>query len=531
MLAPNVRVIQPTKQSMSSLDILKSALPKRVCAYCRVSTDSEDQKTSYEAQKKHYEQKIREHEGWIFAGIYADEGLSGTSMKKRKQFNEMIAEAMAGNIDIILTKSVSRFSRNVVDILNIVEKLTLKGIPIIFETERINSMEDQAGTRMQLLMSAAVAEDFSQNLSLSVKWGKRRQIEQGNIPCTKTYGYRIKDGNYEIYEPEAEIVRFIFKTFLAGHSYRQIAQALEQRQVSSPGGKPNWKSSTVQYIIENEKYKGDLLLQKQTYSDIKFRKRIKNTEEKQYYIDDHHPPIVSKTDWNRAQKEREMRTNQRGYSPTGKGCYSSKYAFSNKLYCLACGSKLRRHCYYTANKKVYTWVCINRKAYKNCKQDFIKETDLERTFVALMSEIMVDKQGFIETVISNIEAVVRKRAEAITTEQIDAKILAIQNEMIGLVKAMTLDNTADTTVKTQEMLKEIERLKEVKATTIAEGLSLQRDLCRMEDLRQILNETTVFGTFNEDIFRRTVDKVLLDGKTATFVLCDAVRLTKTIIEE
>jgi len=531
MLAPNVKIIQPTKPRETSLDILKAALPKRVCAYCRVSTDSEDQKTSYESQKIHYEKKIREHEGWIFAGIYADEGISGTSMKKRKEFNKMIAEAMAGNIDIILTKSVSRFARNVVDILTIVEQLTLKGVPIIFETERINSMEDQAGTRMQLLMSAAIAEDFSQNLSLSVKWGKRRRIEQGNIPCTKTYGYRIKNGNYEVYEPEAEIVRFIFKSFLAGQTYRQIAHALENRQNLSPGGKTNWKSSTVQYIIENEKYKGDLLLQKQTYSDIKFRKRIKNTEEKQYYIEDHHPPIVSKTDWNRAQKEREMRTSQRGYSPTGKGCYSSKYAFSNKLYCLSCGSKLRRHCYYTADKKVYTWVCINRKAYKNCKQDFIKETDLEKTFVELMNEIMVDKQGFIETVINNIETVVRKRNEAESTEEIDSKILAIQNEMIGLVKAMTIDNTTDITTKTQSMLKEIERLKEAKATIIAEGLNLQRDLCRMDDLRQILNEKTIFQTFNEDIFRRTVDKVLLDGKMATFVFCDAVRLTKRIVEE
>ena len=157
---------------------------------------------------------------------------------------------------------------------------------------------------MRLLMSAAVAEDFSQNLSDSVKWGKIRRIEQEKYPCVKTYGYRIKDHNYEIYEPEAQIVRFIYKTYLAGQSYGQICKMLMDREVLSPGGVKLWKTSTVSYILENEKYKGDLHLQKQTYSDLKYRKRIKNTEGKQYYVENHHQPIISKTDWNRVQKER-----------------------------------------------------------------------------------------------------------------------------------------------------------------------------------------------------------------------------------
>lgn len=528
MLAPNVRVIQPTKKLVNGIDIFKNSLPKRVCAYCRVSTDSEEQQTSFKSQKLYYEDYIKKHEGWVFAGIYADEGLSGTSMRKRKEFNRMIDDAMNGKIDIILVKSVSRFARNVVDILNIVEQLTLKEIPIIFENDHINSMEDQAGTRMRLLMSAAVAEDFSQNLSESVQWGKIRRIEQGKYPCVNTYGYRIKDHNYEIYEPEAQIVRLIFKSYLAGQSYGQIAKMLMDREIVSPGGAKVWKTSTVSYILGNEKYKGDLHLQKQTYSDLKYRKRIKNTTGKQYYIEDHHEPIVGKAEWNRVQKEREIRTSQRGYSPTGKAGYSSKYAFSNKLYCVACGSKFRRHQYATQAKTVYTWVCINHKRYKNCTQEFIKEEDLEQTFMDILSEIVVDKDNFLDTVIANITEVVQNRKTEETTENIDAKIIAIQNEMIGLVKQMTIENSTEITARTQERLQEIERLKQIKETTIAKGLELERDLCRIEDLREILNSDEIFGEFNADIFRRVVDKVLIDGKTATFVLCDSVRITRPI---
>lgn len=528
MLAPNVRVIEPTKKIVNGIDIMQMNTPKRVCAYCRVSTDSEEQQTSFESQKAFYTEYIQKHEGWIFAGIYADEGLSGTSMRKRKQFNQMIADAMDGKIDIIIVKSVSRFARNVVDILNIVEQLTLKGIPIIFENDHLNSMDDQAGTRMRLLMSAAVAEDFSQNLSDSVKWGKIRRIEQEKYPCVKTYGYRIKDHTYEIYEPEAQIIRLIYKSYLAGQSYCQICKMLMDREITSPGGVKIWKTSTVSYILENEKYKGDLLLQKQTYSDLKYRKRIKNTTGKQYYVENHHEPIISRADWNRVQREKEIRNNQRGYCPTGKAGYSSKYAFSNKLYCLACGSKFRRHNYDTVQKTVYTWVCINHKRYKNCKQNAIKEEDLERTFVALMKDIVADKNGFIETVISNIEEVVKNRQSENTTEEIDAKIIKIQNQMIGLVSNMTMTNTAEISAKTQEMIAEIERLKKVKETTIAEGLQLQVDLGRMDSLREIINTEAIFDKFNDGIFRRVVDKVLIDGKTATFVFCDAMRITRPI---
>lgn len=318
MLAPNVRIIEPTKKVDNTYNIIRQDLPKRVCAYCRVSTNSEEQKTSYEAQKAYYEDYIRNHKGWIYAGIYADEGITGTSMRKRDKFNLMIKDALEGKIDMILVKSVSRFARNVVDILTIIEKLTQKEIPVLFENENLNSLDDQQGTKMQILLSAANAEDYSQSLSESVRWGRIRQIEQGNYPFTQCYGYNIEvrketingreqvvEKKIKINERQAEVVRFIYKEFLNGYSYRQIAMMLEERQTPSPKGKEKWKGSTIQGILQNEKYKGDLHLQKQTYSDIKYRKRIPNTTGKQYYIEDHHKAIIPKSEWNRVAKEIE----------------------------------------------------------------------------------------------------------------------------------------------------------------------------------------------------------------------------------
>ena len=528
MLAPNVRVIEPTKKIVNGINVLETNTPKRVCAYCRVSTDLEEQQTSFESQKAFYTDYIKKHEGWVFAGIYADEGLSGTSMRKRKEFNRMIADALDGKIDIILVKSVSRFARNVVDILNIVEQLTLKGIPIIFENDHLNSMDDQAGTRMRLLMTAAVAEDFSQNLSDSVKWGKIRRIEQAQYPCVQTYGYHIVDHKYEIYEPEAQIIRFIFKTYLAGNSYGAICRMLMERDVISPRGSKTWKTSTVSHILDNEKYIGDLLLQKETYSDLKFHKRIKNTTGKQYYIENHHPPIVSRADWNRVQKEKQLRNHQRGYSPTGKGCYTSRYAFSNKLYCVACGSKFRRHQYETVFKMVYTWVCINHKRYGKCSQPAIKEEELKATYMSVLQEIVSDKKGFIQQLLENVEAVLKKRENQQSPDEIDKKIMEIQSGMVNLVQAMTVENTVFISQKTQEMLAEIDRLKEIKETIKAEGVALEMDLARMANLQDVLNTETVFDTFNPQIFRRLVDRVLIDGRTATFVLCDSVRITRVI---
>ena len=536
MLAPNVRVIQPTKIiDDTSMDILKQELPKRVCAYCRVSTDSEEQKTSYNSQKTYYTDKIKNHPGWIFAGIYADEGITGTSMKKRDEFNKMIKDALDGKIDIILCKSIPRFARNVVDILNIIEQLTIKRIPVIFETENLNSLDNSQGTRIQIMMLAANAEDYSISLSESVKWGRIRQIEQGNYPFTECFGYKVeikKVGNkvvekkIRIDENEADVVRLIYTTYLNGYSYRQIAAMLEEREIPSPKGKPNWKSSTVQGILQNEKYKGDLHLQKQTTTDVKFRKRVANTTGKQYYIEDHHKAIISKSEWNRVAKEIEHRNSQRGFGETGRSVYTSKYPFSNKIYCLQCGSKFRRYGYDTKDGKVATWVCINHKIKNStCTQLQVIEKNVENAFIEALNELITDKHQVIETVINNIEEVIKNRKDEITPEEIDNKIALKHRDLMALIQTIgTMDNYNES----QKIMNEIENLKAQKEDAIRMDKQRKRDLYRTEDLRKLLDKSQVFDTFQPQIFKQLVDKILIDGNKATFVFTNMVKITKIV---
>jgi len=539
MLAPNVKIIEPTKKVDKTYNGMMQDLPKRVCGYCRVSTNSEEQKTSYESQKIYYENLIRGRQNWIFAGIYADEGITGTSMRKRDDFNKMIKAALNGEIDIILVKSVARFARNVVDILTIIEQLTLKGVAVIFENEHLNSLDDQKTTKMQLMLCAANAEDYSQTLSESVKWGKIRQIEQGNYPFSKCYGYiieirkqtidgkeRVVEKTIKINEREAETVRLIFNQYLNGYSYRQIAIMLEERGIESPRGKEKWKASTVQGILQNEKYKGDLHLQKQTYSDIKFRKRIPNTEGKQYYIEDHHKAIISKSEWNRVAKEIEFRNNQRGYGETGRSVYTSKYPFSNKIYCLQCGSKFRRYNYETKQGKVATWVCINHKNKNStCTQLQIIESRIESAFVETLNELITDKENVINTVLDNIESVIRKRKEETTPEQIDDQIAIKQRELMTLIQGI---NTMDTYNESQRIMNEIENLKAQKEDIIKTYKQRERDIHRTEDLRRLINERTIFDKFQPHIFKQLVDKILIDGDKAIFVFSNMMKVTKIV---
>lgn len=526
MLAPNVKIIEPKKKVENTMDILRAELPKRVCAYCRVSTDSEEQKTSYESQKIYYEEYIRNHPGWIFTKIYADEGISGTSMRKRDAFREMIRDALDGKLDMIICKSVSRFARNVVDILNVLEELNLKQIPVIFENENLNSLNDQQGTRMQIMLCAANAEDYSQSLSESVKWGKIRQIERGNYPFSKCYGYRKENDKIKIVPYEAEVVKLIFKTYLNGYSYRQIAKLLEERKIISPQGKTRWMSSTVQGILENEKYKGDLHLQKTTYTDLKYRKRIKNDRTKQYYISDHHIAIISKNEWNRAEKERNYRKNIRGFSPTGRSCYSSKYPFSNKIYCLQCGSKFRRYGYNTSEGYVNTWVCINHKIKgSTCTQQQIREQNLENAFVETLNEIIMDKDNVIETVINNIEEVISNRKDTLTPAEFDDQIALKQRDLMALIQGI---NTMDTFQESQKIMTEIENLKAQKQD--AERLAEQRemDIYRTEELRKTIKDIKVFDKFNGEIFKQLVEKIIIDGNKAIFVFNNMIKITKVV---
>ncbi len=268
---------------------------RRVAAYARVSTDDEEQQTSYENQVSHYTQYIQDHDGWIFAGIFTDEGITGTSTKHRDGFNAMIRSALAGEIDLIITKSVSRFARNTVDTLTTVRKLKAIGVEVYFEKEQIYTL-DSKGELLITIMSS-LAQEESRSISENVTWGMRKRFADGKVslPYKHFLGYRKgQDGLPEIIPEEAEIIHLIYRMFMEGKSPSYIARHLTDQGIPTPAGKVIWRSNTVHSILTNEKYKGDALLQKTFRTDFLTKKsKINEGEVAQYYVDHSHPVCLS----------------------------------------------------------------------------------------------------------------------------------------------------------------------------------------------------------------------------------------------
>ena len=371
-LQKTVRVIpaKPEAQQRGSHRQLRTG------AYARVSTKEEEQHLSYENQCAYYTDYIQQNPEWFFAGIFADEGLSGTSTKKRDGFNRMIRQCRAGRLDLIITKSISRFARNTVDSLNYVRQLKALGIGVIFEKEGLDTRK--VTNEFLLTIFASLAQAESESISQNVKWGKQKSAAQGNvsIPYHCFLGYRKgPDGRPEIVQEEAAIVREIYKRFLSGETFKQIADSLTERGIKTPRNCETWSLTSVRSILKSEKYKGDALLQK-TYIEDCLTKRVRknNGELPQYYIENSHPAIVDRVIWNRVQEELARRAGKRKVKEVGtktqQGKYSSKYALTELLVCGCCGTPYRRCTWTIRGKKQIVWRCINRLDYgtKYCKK-------------------------------------------------------------------------------------------------------------------------------------------------------------------
>lgn len=345
--APKLVRIIPPKPEFSGENRI-DIRPKRVAAYCRVSTDKEQQEHSFETQKEMYTEMIMMKPNWQMAGIYADEGITGTIAKKRPDFMRMIEDCRKGKIDLIITKSVSRFSRNNLDCLLYVRELKEMGIPIIFEKEGVNTL--QVSSELLITLFSGLSQAESESISMNVKIGKRQSLKNGNVPFSyKSFlGYRKgADGKPEIDEEQAVIIRRIFAEYLAGKSLLDIAKGLTADEIPTARGKTNWSSARVQSILTNEKYKGDALLQKTYIVDCISKKSKKNNGElPMYYVENNHPAIIERAVFDRVQEEISRRNSKKKVKQVGTktelGKYSGKYALSEILYCGNCGTPYRR---------------------------------------------------------------------------------------------------------------------------------------------------------------------------------------------
>lgn len=405
-----VRIIPPKPEfsGENRLDIR----PKRVAAYCRVSTDKEQQEHSFETQKQMYTDMIMMKPNWQMAGIYADEGITGTVAKKRPDFMRMIADCRKGKIDIIITKSVSRFSRNNLDCLLYVRELKEIGIPIIFEKEGINTL--QVSSELLLTLFSGLSQAESESISMNVKIGKRQSLKNGNVPFSyqSFLGYRKgADGKPEIDPEQAVTVRRIFSEYLAGKSLLDIAKGLTADGIPTARGTVKWASNRILSILTNEKYKGDALLQKTYVSDCISKKSKKNNGElPMYYVENNHPAIIERAVFDRVQEEVARRNSKRKVKQKGTktelGKYSSKYALSELLYCGNCGTPYRRCTWSKNGKKKIVWRCISRLDYgtKYCKESpTIEESMLHNAISEAITKKAQMENADINRIRSHIE--------------------------------------------------------------------------------------------------------------------------------
>lgn len=387
-----VTVIPPTINPVTRMPC--TVVQKRkVAGYARVSTDSDEQFTSYEAQVDYYTKFIQRHAEWEFVKVYTDEGISGTNTKHRDGFNEMIADALAGKIDLIVTKSVSRFARNTVDSLVTVRKLKDKGVEVYFEKENIYTF-DSKGELLITIMSS-LAQEESRSLSENVTWGQRKRFSDGKVslPYKRFLGYRKgANGLPEIVLEEAEVVRRIYSLYICGKTSFYIAKLLTSEGIPTPGGKQKWQASTVESILTNEKYKGEALLQKTfTVDFLNKKKKLNEGEVPQYYVENSHPAIIHPEEWKMVQIEfKRRKTLGRKYSGNSVLC--------TRIICGDCGEFYGAKLWHSTDKYKRTiWQCNHKfDGDERCSTPTLYEDDIKARFVTAVNALITDKETVLD---------------------------------------------------------------------------------------------------------------------------------------
>lgn len=522
-----IQVIPATRNAGSENALRRSDGILRAAAYCRVSTNTEEQLNSYEAQKAYYTQKIAENPNWELAGIFADEGISGTSLKKRKEFNRMIAACKRGRIDLILTKSLSRFARNTLDCLETVRMLKANGIGVIFEKENINTLTQSSEFMITLFSGFAQAE--SESLSKNVAWGIQKNMEAGNVvfPFHQLLGYKKgADGQPEIIPEEAETIRRIYRRYLEGASLRNIKEELEADGICTALGTPRWTAELVRSILKNEKYCGDALLQKTYITDCISKKVKKNNGEKpMYYIQDNHPAIVPREIFRRVQEEIARRSSKRRvaqkYVKTEQSKYSGKYALTELLVCGECGTQYRRVTWSRGGKKRIVWRCISRLEYgkKFCHNSpSIPEEKLHSAIVAALNKYAANREELCGSAYDLI-----KLAQGGEVEDKAVSILSLKHKLENLSKkqAKLLDIVLED-MENEALVVELKKVKEEKQqlaewikTLENEGIYNANKQSRMKEVKDWLDKQEVgFREYDDVITRKMIERIeVVDAET------------------
>ena len=506
----NVEVIAPTKC------LNKSSNNKliRACAYCRVSTDSEDQKTSYDSQRIHYKNYIEENPNYEFVGIYADEGITGTQTKKREQFNQMMSDALNGKIDLIIAKSISRFARNTVDTLNCVRTLREHDVDVYFEKENIHTLG--LSNELFLTLYSAFAQAESESISENVKAGVRIKMKRGELVGKYApfgYLYDKELNKLVIDESKKDIIIYIFEEYSKGIGFRTITLNLNELGIPSPTGR-KWCHASVRRVITNEKYVGDLRSGKY-YSDnvISHKRKVNYGEKEQYFTSNHHEAIISRELWNKCQEILEKRSKIVKLDGN-RDKFSRKYPFSSKIYCGICGERFIRRSYKirSNNKEVAYWICRSYRNKIECSNLLhYKQEELEDIFIKVYNKLTLNKDTYINSFIKKVNDTLLDNTDYKNSNKIKEEISRLQNRLSNLID-LKLDNKIPKEILESKELEITAQINELENKLISNQdleLTRKQKLEQVGNIVKILKEYPGLTKFNEDIFNNLVDRIII----------------------
>lgn len=527
-MAKNVKIIEPVRQK-----VMQELRPKKkVCAYCRVSTDSAKQHTSYVAQTEYYQKYIQSREDWEYVGIFADEAKTATKVKNRNEFLRMIKECEKGNIDMIITKSVTRFARNTVDSIETIRMLKTLGVEIYFEKESINTVSEQSEQMLTILSSIAQGE--SESISTNNRWGIQKRFQDGsyNIGCL-AYGY-AKDENGEIIikEDEAEIIRRIFDEYLNGRGSYIIARGLNSDNIPTIRNGENWNDNVIKGILQNHIYEGELLMQKTyTTEGLPFTKRRNKGELPMYLIKDNHPPIITKQQAERVREIYAYRRIQMGVDDSGK--YQNRYEFSSKISCKECGGTFRRQKIYIGkpHEKIQ-WRCITHiRNSKQCHMKAVREDIIKSAYLTMWNKLVSNYSEILYPLLESLRNLRISKEQETEIFELNNKITELieQSHILSRVVQKGYIDAAIFMEEQNALNIQIEEHKKWRNTLLHDN-GFEKEIEGTSRLLQLIKyNPVIMEEYQEELFIHTVDKVLIgrDGDI-TFRLINNLELTESI---
>jgi site-specific DNA recombinase len=488
--------IQPSKVAKKKL---------RVAAYCRVSTDSDAQLESLETQKTHYENYINSRDDWEFAGLYFDEGITGTKADKRPKLMRLIEDCKAKKVDFVITKSISRFSRNTTDCLDIVRTLLNLNIPVYFEKENINTGSMESELFLSILSS--MAEGESTSISKNNKWGIKKRFENGTYKLGYVpYGYRWENGEIIVDPEQAVIVKRIFSELLAGKGTDAIAKSLNAENVPTQKG-GRWTSTSIRGILANEKYTGDCIFQK-TYTDSNFNRHKNDGQLDQYYVADHREAIISHEDFDAAAALIEQRANEKGIK-RGSNKYQQRYAFSGKIICSECGDTFRRRIHTSTYVKYPAWVCnTHLNDSSKCSMLYLKDDDIKLAFATMINKLIYCHKLVLKPYLESLQANASDKA-LLRIQQLETLLEQNAEQRETLHKLMA-QGYIDQILFTQENNVLLTQANDFRSDIEALNRSVTGDTSKVYETERLIHfceRSEMLLEYSEDLFELFVDHI------------------------